>query len=491
MDFQDISKQNPWWVSPSSINDDPKIRDFDSAGLKWTPRIRKYLDLEKDILYSVRGPRQVGKTTLVKLIIREELEKRSPHDILYYSCDLLTKPQELSDLLETYLKWASQQSRGRKLIFIDEISRVGNWEYAYKHIVDTYGLAGKTFILTGSSCWDIKHGVERLPGRKGESTGEQNHKILLPMKFAEYVQLRKPQIHEVLEKLRLNDNPTRQKAFNDLTTEKAAEWINPLLPRIDELESLLNEYFITGGVMTAVNQYVKDREIKNSTYELYLQLFFGDLAKLGRDESTAKKLLTAVLKHAPAPIGWTKIHKTMDIPQPVTVAEYAEVLKTLFVLNIYHAFDYNRKQPKHRSEKKLQIPNPFFFHAFRGHLENPAGDYFKQAVDYTMNGGESLLAEFVAGDHLARCAYNAHPSDLYDQSNSVFYAKNRQGESIDFILRLPDRFLPLEVKYQNQINSQDYKNIKKHKTGILITKKTLEITENHPAIPLPVFLLFI
>jgi len=491
MDFQDISKQNPWWSNPSSISEDPKIRDFDSADVKWVPRIKKYINLDLDVLYSVRGPRQVGKTTLVKNIIQEELKKRKSQDIFYYSCDLLNKPQELAEIFEIYLKWSSQQSSERKLVFIDEISRVKNWEYAYKSIVDTYGLSGKTFILTGSSCWDIKHGVERLPGRKGEATGEQNHKILLPMKFAEYVQLRKPKIHETIEKLKLNDNPTRQKAFSELTASNAAEWINPLLPYTDDLEALLDEYFITGGIMTAVNQYVKNNEIKNSTYELYLQLFFGDLAKLGRSESTAKKLLTAVFRFAPSPVGWTRIQRSMDIPQPVTVSEYAEVLKTLFVLNIYHAFDYNRTQAKHRSDKKLQIPNPFFFHAFRGHLENPAGDYYKQAIEYTMNGGKSLLAEFVTGDHLSRCAYNAHPTDIYDQSNSVFYAKTGSGGEIDFILRLPDSILPVEVKYQNTINKHDYKSILKHPNGILVTKKTTDLRENHPAIPLPLFLLFI
>jgi len=178
------------------------------------------MDLGLDVLYSVRGPRQVGKTTLVKLIIREELSKRNPSDILYYSCDLLTKPEELAQLLETYLKWSMHQSSGRKLIFIDEISRVKDWEYAYKSIIETYGLTGKTFVLTGSSCWDIKHGVERLPGRKGEVTGEQNHKILLPMKYAEYVQLRKPRIHKLIKSLKLDENSTRQKAFSELTTKK-------------------------------------------------------------------------------------------------------------------------------------------------------------------------------------------------------------------------------------------------------------------------------
>ena len=491
MEFADISKQNPWWASTSVINDDPKLREFDTADVKWMPRLRKYMNLDADVLYSMRGPRQVGKTTLAKLIIRDELNRRNPADILYYSCDLLTDPQQMAGLLETFLRWSNERSRGRKLIILDEISKVKDWESAYKHIIDTYGIAKKTFILTGSSCWDIKHGVERLPGRKGEATGEQNHKILLPMKFAEYVNLRSPRIRAVVEAAKLDVSATRQGALLELMTLKAENWVNPLLPHLLELQSLLDEYFITGGIMGAVNQYVRDKEIKNTTYELYLQMFFGDLAKLGRDESTAKKLLSAVLKHAPSPVGWTRIHTEMGIPQPVTVSQYAEVLNTLFVLNIYHSFDINRNQPNQRSDKKLQIPNPFFFHAFRGHIENPAGDYYRQAVEYLMNGGKPLLAEFVTGDHLARCAYNAHPTDLYDQSNSVFYVRNRRGEAIDFILRLPSMFLPVEVKYQNQINSQDYKNLRHHPQGVLVTKQTVDLKENHPAIPMPIFLLFI
>jgi len=199
----------------------------------------------------------------------------------------------------------------------------------------------------------------------------------------------------------------------------------------------------------------------------------------------------AVYHHAPTPVGWTTISKSVDIPQPVTASDYAEVLKTLFILNIYNAFDYKTKQSKHRSDKKLQIPNPFFFHAFRGLLENPAGDYYKQATTYLMNGGKSLLAEFVTGDHLSRCAYNAHPTDLYDHSNSVFYFRNSQGEEIDFILRLPKEFLPVEVKYQNNINKKDYKTLMKTQKGILVTKKTMNLQENYPAIPLQIFLLFI
>lgn len=491
-EFVDLVKQNPWWENPKAIEIDPKIKDFEAAPLKWRPRIRKYIDLQKDVLYSIRGPRQVGKTTFVKLLIRDELQKRKPSDIFYYTCDMVSGAVELNGIIETFLDWSSRQSQDRKLICLDEVTRVKDWENAYKQIIDIRSLANTTYILTGSSSWDLKHGVERLPGRKGEATGEQNHKILLPLKFAEYVELRNPAIHKAIEGLGLNENSVRTVAFSELLGSNGSRWTDRLLPFTGELDALFDEYLLTGGVMTATNQFYKNKEISNNTYELYLQMFFGDLARLQREESTAKKVLSSVLRHLRSRVGWHRIARENAIASEVTVTNYADVLQNLFVLNVYHAFDQNKKQPKHRSEKKLQIPNPFFFHAFRGYLENPAGDYFQQAKTFIIEPeGKAALAEFVIGDHLTRLAYNHHPSDLFDQSNFVFYVKNDQGETIDFIVRLPGGFLPVEVKYQNQISSSDYKNLKKFGRGILATKNTLSLGSPYPAIPVPLLLLFV
>ncbi|PIZ95063.1 hypothetical protein COX84_04660, partial [Candidatus Micrarchaeota archaeon CG_4_10_14_0_2_um_filter_49_7] len=107
MDLLEIRKQNPWWESRQRINEDPKLKDYDFARIKWAPRLRKYIDLHKDVVYSIRGPRQVGKTTLMKLMIRETLEKSNPANCMYFSCDLVRDNSALSDLLETYLTWVS------------------------------------------------------------------------------------------------------------------------------------------------------------------------------------------------------------------------------------------------------------------------------------------------------------------------------------------------------------------------------------------------
>ena len=491
VEISELARQNPWWADAGAIGGDDKIKDFDAALVKWMPRLKKHLDLNKDILYSLRGPRQVGKTTLAKLIIREELKRRKATDVFYFTCDLVSSPQALNDIIESYLAWAQRQSEGRKLIILDEVSRVKEWEFALKHIIDVFSLKGKTFILSGSSSWDLKHGIERLPGRKGELSGEQNHKILLPMKFAEYVETRDPAVHSRISAI-LPDGSTRRGAFMDLLRGHAQKWVDPLLPLQDALDALFEEYLMTGGIMTAVNQYQEKKEIGNTVYELYLQFFFGDLARMMREETTAKKILSAVIKHQGKPVGWVAIAKGMDIRSPLTVMQYCDILHNLFALNIYNAFDQNKRVPKHRSDKKLQIPNPFFFHAFRGYVENPAGNYFRHAQQFIQTSeGKALLAESVCGDHLSRLAYSFGPSDLFDQANSVFYVSTARGEGIDFIVRLGEETVPVEVKYQNQISGHDYNAIKKFKCGIIATKKTFEAKGHHVSIPLPILLLFI
>lgn len=491
MEFQDLSIQNPWWNDPNTILNDSKIMDIDKSNVKWTPRMKKYLHLNNDVVYSLRGPRQVGKTTLCKIIVKEELQKRKTCDIFYFTCDLVSSNNELKEIIELYLKWSYTQSKEKKLIILDEISRIKNWELAIKYINDVYSINGKTYILTGSSSWDLKHNIERLPGRKGELHGEQNHKILLPMKFSEYVEIMDPNINNKLIEMNLKNNDTRIKAFNEIISNGSDKWINPLLPYQEKLNLLLDEYLIHGGIMNAVNQYKDNNRIENSVYEMYLQYLIGDMIGMGKDEIITKKILTSVINHKGKLVGWEDISKQMSLSSTITITEYLEKLSALFVLNIYYAFDQNLKQPKYKGKKKLQIPNPFFFHAIKNYVENPGANYYANTINFVMSENKSLLIESLCGDHLSRMSYNHAPTDLYNQSESVFYVKNSKGETIDFIVKLKGELIPVEVKYQNQIKKSDYNNIRKFKQGIIVSKNTYEHYENYVSIPVSIFLMFI
>lgn len=72
MPSKELVEYNPWWKKESEIDNDPEIQKWEASNLKWDPRLRHTFKHE-DLIYSLRGPRQVGKTTLVKLMIRDFL----------------------------------------------------------------------------------------------------------------------------------------------------------------------------------------------------------------------------------------------------------------------------------------------------------------------------------------------------------------------------------------------------------------------------------
>ena len=65
---------NPWWSDPVRIDSDKDIKAVEKASIKWRQGRVVHFDLEKDAIYTLRGPRQVGKTTLIKKMIRNLLK---------------------------------------------------------------------------------------------------------------------------------------------------------------------------------------------------------------------------------------------------------------------------------------------------------------------------------------------------------------------------------------------------------------------------------
>ncbi len=107
------------------------------------------------ILY---GPRQVGKTTLIKTI-----QKEYPNS-LYLNCDEPDIRERLTNTTTTNLILLFE---GKKLILIDEAQRVENVGLTLKLIVDE--LRDVQVIATGSSSFDLSSKIrEPLTGRKIE-----------------------------------------------------------------------------------------------------------------------------------------------------------------------------------------------------------------------------------------------------------------------------------------------------------------------------------
>ena len=147
---------------------------------------------------------------------------------------------------------------------------------------------------------------------------------------------------------------------------------------------------------------------------------------------------------------------------------------------------------KYRSDKKINVPNPFFFHALRSWAINPTQDTFSFSNYFLMSPEDkSKLVESVVGDHLCRASYNRSPTDTYDPSSHVFYVKSKKGKELDFLVRYGGDFLAFDLTYQNKLNGEDFTALRKFKIGCMISKHDFEQKENIAVIPVSLLLMYI
>ena len=105
------------------------------------------------------GPRQVGKTTLLKMLM-SDLSKKT----LFWNCDEPDIRQKLSNPTSTQLGTDIGDS---ELILIDEAQRVKNIGITLKLLIDNF--PQKQIIVTGSSALELSDSIsEPLTGRKYE-----------------------------------------------------------------------------------------------------------------------------------------------------------------------------------------------------------------------------------------------------------------------------------------------------------------------------------
>ncbi len=103
------------------------------------------------------GPRQVGKSTLIKDILEQK-------DYLFLDGDDFTVQQKLNEPNTSFLK---RLIGDKKIVFIDEAQRINNIGMTSKIIIDQFN--DVQLILSGSSAFELNNEInEPLTGRKWE-----------------------------------------------------------------------------------------------------------------------------------------------------------------------------------------------------------------------------------------------------------------------------------------------------------------------------------
>jgi predicted AAA+ superfamily ATPase len=159
---------NPWWQGKPT-RPLPKYKRwlFDSILQRLKSNIAPVTVL--------RGPRQVGKTTLQQQIIQHLLKEEgiSPERIFRIQFDEIPSLKAVTDPILTLSRWFENQilkktfnesAREGKLVylFFDEVQNIADWAPQVKALVDHNEVR---VLLTGSSALRIEHGRDSLAGR--------------------------------------------------------------------------------------------------------------------------------------------------------------------------------------------------------------------------------------------------------------------------------------------------------------------------------------
>ena len=449
----ELAIQNPWWKNKSEIKTDEKV----SEALQ--KKIKVVYKLKNKQNRIVLGPRQVGKTSMLKLLIYDLIVNNhvNPLDICYFSCEPLVTKNDIIEVVKEFGKLSSQNSF--KYIFLDEVTQIPGWELAIKFILETKLSERKMIIATGSNALLLKKGVERLPGRN------ISIELFLPLSFREFLMnFGSKQLKQKLKELKINNIPDLPKI------NKSALSLSMFS---DEIESKFNFYLKAGGYLKAIYELLEKEKISEGTYETYISWILGDLSRLGKKEHIFKSLLIGIIKNYGTKFSLHSIAKETEIKSHISVADYLDILQSLLLINQLYQMDYNKKIPLFRKEKKNYFVDPFLYNVCKGYINGKYQDYSDKNKERIIEG---IVCESLT--RLARVNLDA-------SSSLWFFMKKKET---DFIFRENNKLVGIELKWQNKVNKSDFNNFGLFKNRILLSKKDLEFKTENNFLIIPAYL---
>jgi hypothetical protein len=224
-------------------------------------------DLFKGKILVLYGARQVGKTTLVK-----EILKNYPENSVYLTAD---DPQVRNAFTDVSIKELETTLAGRRLIVLDEAQRIKNIGITLKLAVDTF--PNTQIIATGSSSFDLSNQImEPLTGRVYEFhlypfSAEEINFLYNPIEMKTLYQER--MIYGMYPSVVLR----KEEAVETLSTLAGGYLYKDVLAfdhirRSDIIEKLLQSLALQIGQEVSFNELARALGISRQTVENYVRI---------------------------------------------------------------------------------------------------------------------------------------------------------------------------------------------------------------------------
>jgi predicted AAA+ superfamily ATPase len=275
-------------------------------------------------LITIRGPRQYGKSTWLDTELKWTIQKFGKGTAFYLNGDELSSLDQLEEEMKA-LHSAYDKSAKVKRLFIDEITAIKDWQKAIKRIIDQGLFRDVLIVTTGSKASDLRHGTERLPGRKG--TLPQTDYIFLPISYREF-------------KLHAGRN------FGDKT------WI---------------AYLLTGGSPIACNDIFQFERLPEYFIQLTRDWILGEIVRSGRSRLALHQIFQVIFQKGCVPTGYASLARESGLANNTVASGYIEQLSDLLSILPSWPWDHQKKILKMRKACKFHFINlaaAIAFHPF-------------------------------------------------------------------------------------------------------------------------------
>ncbi len=292
--------------------------------INYVPRILegsigKFLN-RKEII-AITGVRQCGKTTLIKKIMGDLVQKGNQCN--YITFDDIKLQSLIIDDLDTFI---DIYIKPYKYVFLDEIQYIKESGRILKFIYDS---CSTKLFLTGSSATEISiQGLKYLVGRIIVFT-------LYPFSFEEFLNVKDPSLVPVFSKAIYKSTITEQ--FN----------------------KLLSEFLLFGGfpeVVITEDNSVKVKILEN-IYNTYMLREIKDLFKLSEDYKL-NKLLKALALQTGNLVNYNELSSISGLGF-LKLKNYLNVLSKTFVIEPVSPF-YTNDRTELKKNPKIYFMDPGF-----------------------------------------------------------------------------------------------------------------------------------
>jgi len=495
---------NPWWSDRRWFERDPLVLEYERGSFRVVSRLyyhirRKITAPGKYGIVTLRGPRRSGKTTVIKLVIRDLLEEFGidPSAVFYLPMDYGgLRGVRLFDALFSI----AGAGGGEKYVFLDEVSMCREWALELKSAFDA-GIvsAGKLKIIaSGSHSMDLAEAADKLRGRQGDLAREFNlggNLLFTPLRFPEVVESVSEEVRRFLDARKFRRVNARFELLRSLSEGVIGEGLRELYDSyFATLNQMFENYLLHGGYPKAVKDFYEAGQVDKSFYADLAQLLVSDSRAAGLDADTLKVLLAELVR--PERLSGVLSLASLRL-RGVGRRELWEYLKYListwaFFLS-YSESKGRACEPNYSDEEhlKLYVLDPFIFHALYSYVNNVPDPFGASKALIERPDFRGLLVESVVAAHLLLSQqlfeHVAHVS--YDR---VLMRGTREGggREVDFVLciRKGDReyrFL-VESKYRERA----FREASISKT-IVLTKDLLDVDRRSGTayVPTSVFLM--